>query len=79
VADVPATATLRAVWGTSSADVWAVGDDATVLHYDGTSWTRAHVAGLGARHPNLYAVWASAPGHVWIGGDGILLSIGGKS
>jgi hypothetical protein len=79
VADVPATETLRAVWGTSASDVWAVGDDAAVLHYGGTSWERVKVGGLGERRPNLYTVWSSAPGEVWIGGDGVILSLGGKS
>lgn len=78
VSGVPATETLRAVWGTSSADVWAVGDGAVVLHFDGKSWSRVKVAGLGARRPNLFAVWTPAPGHVWVGGEGVLLSLGGK-
>ncbi len=78
VSDVPATEDLRAVWGTSSSDVWVVGDAATVLHWDGASWSRVKVTGLGARRPNLYAVWTPAPGHVWVGGDGVLLSLGGK-
>jgi hypothetical protein len=78
VDDVPTTETLRAVWGSSPSDVWAVGDTATVLHYDGTSWSRVAVAGLGLRHPDLFAVWTPAPGHVWIAGDGVFLSLGGK-
>jgi hypothetical protein len=30
---------LAAVWGTSSSDVFAVGWDGTILHYDGSGWT----------------------------------------
>ena len=30
---------LRAVWGNSSTDVFAVGDAGTILHYDGTCWS----------------------------------------
>lgn len=78
VADVPTTRHLNAVWGTSPSDVWAVGDDAVVLHYDGTQWSRVKIAGLGPLRPDLYAVWTGAPGHVWIGGHGVLLSLGGK-
>ncbi len=78
VTDVPSTETLRAVWGSSPTDVWAVGDAATVLHYDGTSWSRVEIAGLGSRRPDLFAVWTPAPGRVWIGGDGVFLSLGGK-
>jgi photosystem II stability/assembly factor-like uncharacterized protein len=78
VSDVPATENLHAVWGTSSSDVWVVGDGACVLHWDGTTWSRVKVTGLGERRPDLFAVWAPGPGHVWVGGDGVLLSLGGK-
>jgi hypothetical protein len=30
---------LRAVWGSSESEVYAVGDDGTILHYDGSTWT----------------------------------------
>lgn len=78
VSDVPTTADLHAVWGSSPTDVWAVGDAGTVLHYDGKAWSRVKVAGLGARRPKLTAVWLASPGHVWIGGQGVVLSLGGK-
>lgn len=32
------TAALRAVWGTSLNNIFAVGDSGTLLHYDGTDW-----------------------------------------
>jgi len=75
---VPTNEALNAVWGTSDTDVWAVGDAGVVLHYDGTTWSRVKVAGLGSLRPNLYAVWSPAPGHVWVGGTGVILSLGGK-
>jgi hypothetical protein len=75
---VPTTEDLHGVWGTSSSDVWAVGDAATVLHYDGASWSRLEIRGLGPRKPNLFTVWSPAPGHVWVGGEGVILSLGGK-
>ncbi|MBN9160247.1 MAG: hypothetical protein BGO98_11365 [Myxococcales bacterium 68-20] len=78
VSDVGTTEDLRAVWGSSSTDVWAVGDGGLVLHYDGKSWSRIKIAGLGKRRPNLTAVWVPAPGHVWVGGEGVILSLGGK-
>ncbi|MDF2693089.1 MAG: hypothetical protein K0S65_1472, partial [Labilithrix sp.] len=74
----PTTADLNAVWGSSSSDVWAVGNAGVVLHYDGKSWSRVKVAGLGRRRPTLTAVWAPLPGRVWIGGQGVFLSLGGK-
>ena len=35
--------TLHSVWGSSPSDVFAVGDNGTILHYDGTSWNRLGV------------------------------------
>ena len=61
-----------------STDVWAVGDEGVVLRYDGKSWSRVKVAGLGAERPNLTAVWVAAGGHVWVGGEGVVLSLRGK-
>lgn len=78
VSDVPTTQDLNAVWGSSSSDVWAVGDEGTVLHYDGKAWSRVKIAGLGTRRPKLTTVWLASPGHVWIGGQGVVLSLGGK-
>jgi len=75
---VPTNETLNAVWGTSSTDVWAVGNAGVVLHYDGTRWSRVKVAGAGAEAFDLYTVWSSGPGRVWIGGQGVVLSLGGK-
>ncbi len=78
VSDVPTTETLNAIWGTSSSDIWVVGNNAVILHYDGKGWSRVKIAGLGARRPDLTTVWAPAPGHVWVGGQGVVLSLGGK-
>ena len=78
VSDSPTTADLNAVWGSSPSDVWAVGDAGVVLHYDGKGWSRIKVAGLGGRRPKLTAVWVPKQGHVWIGGQGVFLSLGGK-
>lgn len=78
VDDVPTHLDLNAVWGVSASDVWAVGDASVVLHWDGVQWTRVKVAGLGTRRPAFTAVWAASADRVWIGGQGALLSLGGK-
>ncbi|MBX3213298.1 MAG: hypothetical protein KF850_14780 [Labilithrix sp.] len=78
VAEVPTQEHLHAVAGSSSSDVWAVGDKGVVLHFDGTTWSRVKVAGMGRRRPELLSVWVPEPGKVWIGGQGVLLSLGGK-
>lgn len=76
VSDMPTSGNLRAVWGSSSTDIWAVGDAALVLHYDGHRWSRVKIAGLGLLRPDLTTVWVAATGHVWIGGEGVILSLG---
>jgi hypothetical protein len=78
VSDVPTKEPLNAVWGSSPSDVWAVGNAGVVLHYDGASWSRVKIAGLRRSRPNLNTVWVASPGHVWIGGQGVILSLGGK-
>lgn len=78
VAEVPTEQHLHAIAGSSSSDVWAVGDRGVVLHYDGATWSRMKVAGLASRRPELLSVWVPEPGKVWIGGQGVLLSLGGK-
>ncbi|AKV00102.1 hypothetical protein AKJ09_06765 [Labilithrix luteola] len=79
VPDIPTNVNLNAVWGSSPMDVWAVGDSGVVLHFDGASWSRVKIAGLGRLRPQLTTVWVAEPGHVWIGGQGVILSLGGRS
>ena len=43
--------TLMGVWGSSSSDVFAVGDGGTILHYDGNSWSE-----YGAAAPPIMAL-----------------------
>ena len=33
------TVSLPAIWGSSGSNVFAVGDNGTILHYDGTAWS----------------------------------------
>ena len=48
------------VWASSPNDVWAVGDDAIVAHYDGTAWERT-IAGS----PFKSSIWGSGPNDVY--------------
>ncbi len=59
---------LNAVSGTTSSDVFLVGDSATILHGSGTSWTaQANPAAAGTR---LLAVFAVAPMNIYVAGGG---------
>ncbi|MDF2691996.1 MAG: hypothetical protein K0S65_379 [Labilithrix sp.] len=75
----PVTTDLRGVYGFSADDIWAVGDGATVVHWDGTVWTKVGTPFDGAKvKPRLFAVWGSGPKDVWIGGNGVMLHLEGK-
>ena len=41
VADVEAS-WLTSIWGSGPNDIWVVGTEGTVMHWDGTSWQRAN-------------------------------------
>ncbi|MCA9681951.1 MAG: hypothetical protein KC457_07125 [Myxococcales bacterium] len=67
---------LFAVWGTSAADVWAVGADTldgsgpTVLHFDGQQWSREL---SGQAQGDLWWVFGFEGGPVYMGGAGGLI------
>jgi hypothetical protein len=56
---------LRAVWGTSPADIFAVGEGGLILHYDGESWSDMASPTSG----DLTDLWGSAPDDVYAVGD----------
>lgn len=54
------------IWVISENDIWAVGDDGVVVHWDGSQWATDHGPPNVTDH--LTAVWASGPNDVWIVG-----------
>ena len=75
----PVIADLRGVHGFGPNDVWAVGDDATVLHFDGKAWTRVSTPfDTVSAKPRFFAVWGSSSKDVWIGGNGVMLHFEGQ-
>ena len=62
----PTTKDLTAVWGSAADDVFAVGEDGIIVHYDGAAWSVVDhgVAGVG----NLHAVAGAASDRVWATG-----------
>jgi hypothetical protein len=64
------SAYLRGVWAIAPDDIWVVGKSATVLHFDGRSWTQTPTASLPVpATTTLNAVWASGKSDVWAVGD----------
>lgn len=74
-AQVPEGDTLKAVWGTSREDVFAVGLSGRILHYDGISWSEMQ-SGTDA---DLYAVWGTAHTDVFAAGDLTVLHFDGHA
>lgn len=69
--------TLFDVWGASATDVFAVGDNGTIIHYDGSSWS-PQVSGTSAA---LYAVWGTSGSDVFAvgGSSGTILHYDGTT
>jgi hypothetical protein len=61
VATSGTTATLSAIWGSGSNDVWAVGDAGTILHWNGQAWSPVASGTTDA----LAGLWGSGPNDVW--------------
>lgn len=74
----PVTTTLRAIWGADAQHIFAVGDNAVILHYDGTSWANRAPNGIGGR--TLRSVWGCSASEVWVVGDaGVILKWDGSN
>jgi hypothetical protein len=48
-------------------NVWAVGDNGTVLKWNGTAWVAQSV---GVTNSSLYSVWGADANNVWAVGSG---------
>ena len=61
------TQQLRGVWASSSSSVYIVGDQGTILHYDGSTWTTM----TSSTTASLCGVWGSSDLDIFaVGGDG---------
>jgi uncharacterized protein (TIGR03437 family) len=68
---------LWGVWGASANDAYAVGDFGTVLHFDGTVWTR--VPGIPTQM-TLSKIWGAGSTNIWAVGDyGTILHFDGAA
>jgi hypothetical protein len=55
---------VRALWGASDSDVWAVGDGGQILRYDGSDWHAVETRIYG----DLNHVWSGGPDDAWATG-----------
>lgn len=63
---------LTSIWGSSASDVWAVGTNRTVVHYDGSKWEKHVIKDDSTAPVTMRAVWVGGPDDVWIA-DGLVL------
>jgi hypothetical protein len=66
---------LRGIWGSCARDIFAVGDNGTVLHYDGSTWSHM----ISGTTEWLNAIWGNSPTDVFaVGGSGVILHYDGS-
>jgi hypothetical protein len=72
------TDNVRGLWGSASDDVYAVGDDATIFHYDGSNWSQVLTGILPNTAGEAYrSVSGTSSTDVWVLGDSTVLHFDG--
>jgi hypothetical protein len=56
---------LAGIWGSSKNDVWAVGSNGAVFHWNGASWTAQRNRTDAGQPRPLFGIWGSGPNDVW--------------
>ena len=81
VQDVSGTSeTLRSVWVDASGEAFAVGDNGTILHWDGSAWSAMTAPSDPWFGTPLHGVWGTSPTNVFaVGASGTLLRYRGGS
>lgn len=75
VPDVPTTEILESVWSDGTGQIFAVGPNGIVVHYDGASWSFMD----STTAQNLRAIAGTAPDDLFACGDaGVLLHYDGQ-
>ena len=63
-------------WGSGPSDVWAVGGNGAIAHFDGARWSLFP----GTTRVILNAIWGAAPNKIWaVGENGTLLYFNGTT
>ena len=67
---------LKGIWGSSGSDVFAVGSNGTILHYDGNAWSPMSSGTTDV----LKGVWGSSGSDVFaVGSNGTILHYDGNT
>lgn len=59
------TGYLWGIYSSGPSDIWVVGDNGAVLHYDGTAWNRVSFT-----TEKLLSIWGAGANDIWVGGYG---------
>jgi hypothetical protein len=65
----PVVQDLNAIWGRSRTDIYAVGNNGVILHYDGTSWQSQ----MSSVQYDLNAIWGNDTDIYIVGDNGLIL------
>lgn len=65
----PTRKDLFGLWGSAYNDIWAVGAEGTILHFDGSRWMPSPVDPNDRASGRLLRVWGSGANDVWAVGD----------
>ncbi len=61
----PAFAKLHSVWASGPADFWLVGENSTIIRFDGTNFVRVTAMGLAANE-FIKDIWGSDANNIWL-------------
>jgi hypothetical protein len=65
---LPTVAGINALYGSSPTNVWAVGAQNTLLHYDGSAWSSPPEGVTQQPTPSFNGIWAASPNDAWVVG-----------
>ena len=72
--EIPSPPDLNETWGTASDDVYVLGDEGTLVHFDGIAWTRVPGPHTNGTWNSLEAVsGSSSESVVAVGANGTIL------
>ncbi|MBX3212208.1 MAG: hypothetical protein KF850_09260 [Labilithrix sp.] len=58
-------AALYGIWGSGPDDVWTVGSNGAVFHWDGSTWSAERVETDAGQPRPLFGIWGTGPDDVW--------------
>ena len=57
------TKNLVSLWGTGPADIYAVGNQGALVHYDGSTWKKEEIS---ITNPDVFSIWGAGKDNIYI-------------